>query len=203
MKKASGDVIILNMCNKNTIIWCTLTQVWSVTDIIFCHFRPFFPLLPHYWPRKLKFGKNVKKKKKTPADIILLHTCTIDQDHMMYGSWDMKCNRQEFLSSWAIFCPFTSPLHSLIAWKKKISKTKKNPGDIIILHKCSKNHNHLLYCSRDMVHDRCLQLQLLFFILGYLLPFYPPNSSKNENFQKMKKTPGDIIILHKCTINYD
>ena len=162
-------------------------------------FSSFAPLLTP----KIKIWKKCKKKKKTPADIILLHTCTIDQDHMMYGSWDMKCNRQEFLSSWAIFCPFTSPLHSLIAWKKKISKTKKNPGDIIILQKCSKNHNHLLYCSRDMVHDRCLQLQLLFFILGYLLPFYPPNSSKNENFQKMKKTPGDIIILHKCTINYD
>ena len=60
MKKASGGVIILNLCNKNTIIWCMLTQIWSKTDIIFCHFRPFFVLLPHYWHRKLKFGKNVK-----------------------------------------------------------------------------------------------------------------------------------------------
>ena len=45
---------------KNTIKWCMLTQIWSATDIIFCHFRPFFALLPHYWPQKLKFGKNVK-----------------------------------------------------------------------------------------------------------------------------------------------
>ena len=36
-----------------------LTQIWSVTDIIF-YFRSFFGLLSHYWPQKLKFGKNLK-----------------------------------------------------------------------------------------------------------------------------------------------
>ena len=40
-----------------------------------------------------------------------------------------------------------------------------------------------------------------FVILDHFLPFYPPNNPKNQNFEKMKKTPGDIIILHKCTIN--
>ena len=55
----------------------------------FCQFRPFFALLPHYWPQKLKSGKNGKK---TPGDIILLNMCTINQDHMMYGSWVyIKC----------------------------------------------------------------------------------------------------------------
>ena len=38
--------------------------------------------------------------------------------------------------------------------------------------------------------------------MDYFLPFYPPNSPKNQNFEKMKKTPGDII-LHMCTKNYD
>ena len=37
--------------------------------------------------------------------------------------------------------------------------------------------------------------------MGYFLPFYPLNSP--QNFKKMKKTPGDIIILHNCTKNYD
>ena len=31
------------------------------------------------------------------------------------------------------------------------------------------------------------------------LPFYLPNNSKNQNFGKMKKTPGNIITLHKYT----
>ena len=38
--------------------------------------------------------------------------------------------------------------------------------------------------------------------MGYFLPFYPPKSPKNQNFEKMKK-PRDIIILNKCTKNYD
>ena len=38
--------------------------------------------------------------------------------------------------------------------------------------------------------------------MGHFLPFYSPHSPKNQNFEKMKKIPGDII-LHKCTKNYD
>ena len=47
-KTASEDAIILNLCNKNTIIWYMLTQVWSVTDIIFVilgHFLLFYPTI--------------------------------------------------------------------------------------------------------------------------------------------------------------
>ena len=40
-------------------------------------------------------------------------------------------------------------------------------------------------------------------ILGNFLPFYPPNSPKNEYFIKMKKKPGDVIILHKCAKNHN
>ena len=39
--------------------------------------------------------------------------------------------------------------------------------------------------------------------MGYFLHFYSSNSPKNQNFEKMKKTPGDIIILHTYTKNYD
>ena len=35
----------------------------------------------------------------------------------------------------------------------------------------------------------------LFFALSH------PNNLKNQNFEKMKKNPGDIIILHMFTIN--
>ena len=33
------------------------------------------------------------------------------------------------------------------------------------------------------------------------LPFYLPNNLKNQNFEKLKKATGDIIILHMWTIN--
>ena len=41
-------------------------------------------------------------------------------------------------------------------------------------------------------------------VLGYttdFLPFYHPNNPENQNFEKTKKTPGDIIILHRSTTN--
>ena len=38
-------------------------------------------------------------------------------------------------------------------------------------------------------------------ILDHFLPFYPTNNPENQKFEKMKKTFGDIIILHMCTIN--
>ena len=79
---------------------------------IFCSFAPL--LTP-----KIKISKKCEKH----PDIypILLYMCTINQDHMMYGFWDMKCNRQNFLSSWTVFCPFTP----LTAGQMKISKMKK------------------------------------------------------------------------------
>ena len=142
-----------------------------------CHFRSFFALLSQYWPQKSKFGKNVKK----PGYIIILCMCTINQDHNMYGSWDMKCNRHNFLSSCTIFCPFTP----LTAWKMKISKMKKKPGDII-LHKCTKNPDHRLYCSWDKKCDGCNCYFHFGLYFSLLLP-PAPNSPKNENFKTTKK----------------
>ena len=43
----------------------------------------------------------------------------------------------------------------------------------------------------------------IFVILGYFLPFYPTNNPENQNFEIMKKTPGDIILFHMRTINED
>ena len=97
------------------------------------------------------------------------------------------------------FLPFYSPNSPK---NQNFEKMKKTPGDIIILHKCTKNHDHMLYCSWDVVHDRCNCYFSFWVIFCPLLP-PPPNSPKNQNFLKMKKLPGDIIILHICTKNYD
>ena len=48
-----------------------------------------------------------------------------------------------------------------------------------------------------MEHDR----QNFLLVLGHFLPFYPPNNPESQNFEKMKKEPGEITILHKSTIN--
>ena len=45
-------------------------------------------------------------------------------------------------------------------------------------------------------------MKFLFFILGYFLAFYPLTAQKIK-IKKKKETPGDIIILHMYTKNYD
>ena len=40
-----------------------------------------------------------------------------------------------------------------------------------------------------------MDVSVIFFFLGYFLPFYIPNSPKNQNFLKKKKISGYIIIL--------
>ena len=134
---------------------------------IFC---PFTPLTT--W--KIK----ILKKWKTPGDIIL-HKCVINDNHMMYGSWNMKHDRKKFLSFWAIFCPFTP----LTTWKNKMLKKWKTPGDII-LHKCVINDNHMMYGSWNMKHDR--KKFLSFWAI--FCPFTPLTTWKNKMLKKWKIT---------------
>ena len=47
----------------------------------------------------------------------------------------------------------------------------------------------------DMECDR----ENFFVILDRFLAFYAPNNPKNQNFEKIKKVPGDIIMLHMFT----
>ena len=88
--------------------------------------------------------------KKTLGHIILLHMCTINQDHLMYGSWDMEFNRQNFLVILGNFLLF----YPLTPWKMKISKMK-NPW---VYHHFTqvyqKSWSSAIYCSRDIAHDR-------------------------------------------------
>ena len=107
----------------------------------------------------------------------------------------MKCNIQIFFVILDHFLPFYSPNLK----NQNFGKLKKTPVHIIILHMCTIiiNDNHMMHSSWDMKHDR--QNFLSFWTV--FLPFYPPNNPKNQNFEKVKKTPQDIIILHTCTIN--
>ena len=88
--------------------------------------------------------------------------------------WRDGCN---YFSFWAIFCLFTL----LTARKMKIFfKMKKTPGDIIILHKCTRNHDHMLHCSLYMARDTCN----FYFSFWAFLPFYPLPAKKNQKNEK-------------------
>ena len=62
----------------------------------------------------------------------------------MYGSRDMEHDRQNFLTYWTIFCSFYPPKN---LENQNFEKMKNTPEDIIILHKCTQNHDHILHCS--------------------------------------------------------
>ena len=91
----------------------------------------FFVMLDHFLPfhplttQKTKFLKNEK------------------------NTWRYGEQRTEFFVILDHFCPF----NSLTIQKIKIlKKMKKIPGDITVLHKCTKNYDHMLYCSWDMAY---------------------------------------------------
>ena len=136
----------------------------------------------------------IVKLKKTPGDIVILHInyhklqCTINYNLLMYGSWDMEHNRQNFLSFWTVFCPFTP----LWTQKIKILKKWKKYLKILSFYKHKWQSYDAWFLRYGVQRTKC------FVILDCLLP---TNNPKNQNFENNLKMPRDIIILHMFTIN--
>ena len=86
------------------------------------NFLPFWTIFCTYPPNNPK-NQNFEKMKKLPGDIIF-HMCTINDNHMMYGSWDMERDRQNFLLFWTVFFPFTPQNQNF----KKMKIIIKNNG---------------------------------------------------------------------------
>ena len=124
-KKKIGDIIIYWRYYHLTHVH----QKWHLYDIWFLRYGVQHTIcfvildrfLPFYSPKNPE-NKNFVIINKTPGDIIIFHKCTINNNHMMYGSWVMERNRQNVLSFWTIFCPFTP----LTSQKIKILKKWKN-----------------------------------------------------------------------------
>ena len=71
-------------------------------------------------------------------------------------------------------------------------KMKKIVWDIIILHMCTKIHNHMRYSSWDT--EWCK-----FCHFGPFFALYSPlNNPENQYFEKMKKASWYAIILNLC-----
>ena len=67
---------------------------------------------------------------------------------------------------------------------QNFEEMKKKAGDIIILHKLTKNHNHMRYRSWDTEWENSLSLWVIFY------PFNPPKDPKNQKskFWKHEKS---------------
>ena len=134
-----------------------------------------------FYPPNNPENQNFEKMKNPCGDIIILHMCTINDYHMMHVSWDRECNRQNFLSFWTIFANRKNSI--LKKWKKRTSVP------LMIITWC-------------MVPE-IMSLMDKYFLsfLTVFCSFTPLTTQKIKLLKKMKKLPGDIVILHMCTIN--
>ena len=120
---------------------------------------------------------------------------------MKYGSLNAAWDRQNFLSFWAIFCPFTPFFALPLPYRPRKSKFWNE-----------KKHLQLLPWIPWMTMIWCMVPEigtatdiLDYFILARFFPFYPPPpplTTWKIKILKNEKTPGDIM-LHKCTKNHD
>ena len=145
--------------------------------VILCYFLPFYPTT---W--KIK----ILTLNKVPGDIIILHICTINDNHMMYHSWDMECDRHNFLSFWTVFCPFTPAMDPE---KQNFHKNGKNTWRYYYF--ININSSHMMYGSSNM---ECIEHNFLSFS-NVSCSFTPLWTQKIKIFKKIEKTTEDIIIL--------
>ena len=86
-------------------------------------FSWFVQVIAQLKMKKKWMNEKMKKWKKyleVSGDVIILHICTKNHNHIMYRSWDIRHDRV-FLSFWAIFCSFTPN-----RLKNQFKKNEKN-----------------------------------------------------------------------------
>ena len=157
-KRKRGLIYLSTLC---------VPEISSTTDrFFFVNWGQFCPFTP-VKPKKIKILKKWKKHLKCH-----LLTYVYKKSWLYSASWGMESDRHNFLSFWAIFCPFTP----LLMPKIKMWKKCKQTGYIILLHI---NEDHMMYGYWNIRHDR----QSFVVILGHFLTFEPPNNTKTQNLK--------------------
>ena len=147
-----------------TIIWCMVPEIWRVTDRNFCHFGPFFTLLP---PNNLK-NQNVEMKKTNSWRYyhfphVHHEWQSYDVCFLRYGAW-----RREFFVILNCFSPF----YPLTTWKIK-NRLEILPLYIHVYHK---GESYDIWFLRYGVHF------LLFWTI--FCPFIPLTTRKIKILKK-------------------
>ena len=122
--------------------------------------------------------------------------CTINDNHVMHGSWDMGHNRHNFLSFWTIFCPFTL----LTAWKMNISKKWKKCLEISSF---DTNVPKIMIIYYTVPEIWCVMDAIVIFHFGLffvLLPTLTIQKIKISKKWKKKQTKKQLEIssLYTC-----
>ena len=163
-----------------------INSAWDIKQkkqlklLILGHFLPSYP------PKNLK-NQNFEKWKNL-LEISSFDTSALKITIMWCTVPEIQSERDNtFLSFWAISCPFCPDNQE----NQNFKIEKKTPGDIIILHISAINDNY--WCIVPEIWS--VWWTEFFVILDHFLSFYPPMDPENQNFDKRKKIPEDIIIL--------
>ena len=143
------------------MIWFTIPQIIEQHKfklVISGHFPPLCP-------KKLQKSK-FWKMKKFAGGTIILHMCTKNHNRDV---WFLRYGVRQtnfFLSFWAIFSPFTSPL--MILNIKILKKNEKKCLEILSFYTymCTMNEDHMLYGSWNIRRNS----------------FQPLDNLENQNF---------------------
>ena len=138
--------------------------------------------LPFYPPSN---PENFEKMKKNLGDIVL-HMSTINQNQMMYDSWDMEHDRQSFFSFWTIFCSFSPPSLPplpLAVQKMNISKKMTQHLEISSFYTIVPKIMIIGYTVPEMWS--VMYVIVFFFNFGLFFSLLSPNSPKNKNLKNI------------------
>ena len=146
----------------------------------------FFVISGYFWPfysSNNPENQNVEKMKKTPGGIIILNMSIINENHMMYDSWHMKCTRLNvfiILGYFLAFYPHNPKNENFKNMKKnlEISSFYISGPKIMIIG----------YTVPEILH----LTDVIIFHFGQFFVLLPSSIPKNEKFKKIKK-PLEIL----------
>ena len=125
--------------------------------------------------------------KNTPDDIIILQMCTINDSHMMYGSWDMDCNEQNFCHFRPFFALLPPPPPSapppLTTRKIKILKKWIKCLEILSFYTSVRKIMIICYTVPEIWHVTDV---IVIFHFGLFFALLPPPPSPLLTVQKIK-----------------
>ena len=163
------------------IIWFLRYGVKQTFFVILGDFLLFYHSLP---PSNDPENQNVEKRWKKCLKILSFyrHMCNINVDHMIYGSWNTRCERQKFCH-FAPSLPFQPPDNT----ESKNFKIEKNNWRY-----CHFTHLHHKWQSFDGIWSAT---DRIFCHSGPFFALLPPYGPRKSKLWKNEKIPEDIIIL--------
>ena len=144
--------------------------------------------LPFYLPNNPK-NQHFEKLEKNPGDIIIFHMCNIHDNQMIYGSWDIEHDGQNFLSFWTIFWHYwTYPLKTQ---KIKLLKKWKKLLEIFSFYVNVPKIRIICYTVPEMWHVT----DVITFHFGLFFALFCPHNSQKKIWKFQKKWKKHLEIL--------